>query len=49
MPYYKTLGKDKDMTLNPRIYADDKFIMQAEYRQSLEKSKNAIIFFIQNV
>ena len=39
MPYFKTLGKDKDMTLNPRIYADDKFIMQAEYRQSLEKSQ----------
>ena len=27
------------MTFNPRIYADDKFIMQSEYRQSLEKSK----------
>ena len=39
IPYFKTLGKDKDMTLNPRIYADDKFIMQAEYRQSLEKSE----------
>ena len=39
IPYFKTLGKDKDMTFNPRIYADDKFIMQAEYRQSLEKSK----------
>ena len=39
IPYYKTLGKDKDMTFNPRLYADDKFIMQAEYRQSLEKSK----------
>ena len=39
IPYFKTLGKDKDMTLNPRIYADDKFIMQIEYRQSLEQSK----------
>ena len=39
IPYYKTLGKDKDMTFNPRIYADDKFIMQTEYRQSLKKSK----------
>ena len=39
IPYFKTLGKEKDMTFNPRIYADDKFIMQAEYRQSLEKSK----------
>ena len=27
------------MTFNPRIYADDKFIMQTEYRQSFEKSK----------
>ena len=27
------------MTFNPRVYADDKFIMQAEYRQSLKKSK----------
>ena len=39
IPYYKTLGKDKDMTFNPRIYADDKFIMQTEFRQSFEKSK----------
>ena len=39
IPYFKTLGKDKDMTFNPRIYADDKFIMQAEYRQSLENSE----------
>ncbi len=39
IPYFKTLGKDKDMTFNPRIYADDKFIMQMEYRQSFKKSK----------
>ncbi len=39
IPYFKTLGKDKDMTFNPRVYADDKFIMQAEYRQTLKKSK----------
>ena len=38
LPYFKTLGKDKDMTFNPRIYADDKFILQSEYRQSFEKS-----------
>ncbi len=38
IPYFKTLGKDKDITFNPRIYADDKFIMQAEYRQSLKES-----------
>ncbi len=39
VPYFKTLGKDRDMTFNPRIYADDKFIMQTEYRQSFKNSK----------
>tara|TARA_B100000575_G_scaffold291659_1_gene298115 strand:+ start:2982 stop:5369 length:2388 start_codon:yes stop_codon:yes gene_type:complete len=39
IPYFKTLGKDRDFTFNPRIYADDKFIMQTEYRQSFKKSK----------
>lgn len=39
IPYFKTLGIDKDMTFNPRIYADDKFILQSEYRQSYKKSK----------
>ena len=39
IPYFKTLGKDKDVTFNPRIYADDKFILQSEYRQSLKNSK----------
>ncbi len=48
IPYFKTLGIDKDMTFNPRIYADDKFIMQAEYRQSLEKSKLASDFSYNN-
>ena len=38
IPYFKTIGIDKDLTFNPRIYADDKFIMQSEYRQSFENS-----------
>ncbi len=38
IPYFKTMGKDKDMTFNPRFYADDKFILQSEYRQSFNKS-----------
>ena len=38
IPYFKTFGSDKDMTFNPRIYVDDKFIMQTEYRQSFRKS-----------
>ena len=38
IPYFKTLGKDKDMTFNPRFYADDKFILQSECRQSYKNS-----------
>ena len=30
---------DKDITFNPRIYADNSFLFQNEYRQYLEKSK----------
>jgi len=36
IPYFKTLGLDQDLTFNPRIYADDKFIMQSEYRRALQ-------------
>ena len=38
VPYFKVLSADKDMTFNPRLWADDKFIMQTEYRQALENS-----------
>ena len=47
IPYFKTLGKDKDMTFNPRFYADDKFILQSEYRQSY-KNSNLISDFSYN-
>lgn len=38
IPYFKTIGLEKDLTLNPRIYADDKLILQSEYRQAFERS-----------
>ena len=38
IPYFKTFGSSKDMTFNPRLYADDKFLMQSEYRQAFSKS-----------
>jgi len=38
IPYFKVINDAKDMTFNPRIYADDKFILQSEYRQAFEKS-----------
>ena len=47
IPYFKTLGEEKDLTFNPRIYLDDRFILQSEYRQALE-SFNFITDFSYN-
>ncbi len=38
IPYFKVINEEKDLTFNPRIYADDKFILQSEYRQAFENS-----------
>ena len=37
-PYFKVLSEDKDMTFNPRYYADKSFLLQNEYRQALRNS-----------
>ena len=37
-PYCKVISEDKDITLNPRFYADKSFLLQNEYRQALESS-----------
>ena len=38
LPYFKILSIDKDITFNPRIYADKSFLLQNEYRQALQNS-----------
>ena len=38
-PYFVVLSKDKDMTLKPRLFNDNKFVLQSEYRQ---KTKNSL-------
>ena len=38
IPYFKVINDEKDLTFNPRIYADDKIILQSEYRQAFENS-----------
>ena len=38
IPYFKVLSKDKDLTFNPRLYADKSFLLQNEYRQALKNS-----------
>ena len=42
MPYFKVLTDNKDLTFSPRIFADQKLILQNEYRQ-VEKNYNHIM------
>ena len=37
-PYFKVFGDDKDITFNPRYYADKSFLLQNEFRQALKNS-----------
>ncbi len=39
IPYFKVLSKDKDITFNPRYYADKSFLLQNEFRQALKNSE----------
>ena len=39
VPYFKAISHDKDLTLTPRFYAKDKFLIQNEYRMVGKNSK----------
>ena len=41
IPYYKVISENKDTTFTPRIYFNDDFSIQSEYRQ-VEKNTNHI-------
>ncbi len=38
VPYFKVIDIDKDITFNPKIYADKSFLLQNEYRHALQNS-----------
>jgi len=38
LPYFLAIAENKDLTLTPRFYSDDKFLIQSEFRQ---KNKNS--------
>ena len=38
IPYYKVLSDSEDATVTPRIFFNDKFLLQSEYRQVFKKS-----------
>ncbi len=38
LPYFLAIAENKDITLNPRFFSDDKFLFQSEFRQKNKKS-----------
>ncbi len=38
IPYYKVISNSEDVTVSPRIFFNDKFLLQSEYRQVFKKS-----------
>ena len=42
LPYYKVLSESRDLTISPRVFLNDSFLLQTEYRQA-NKSSDAII------
>ena len=42
LPYYHVISKDKDLTLIPRFYSNDKLLTQSEYRQVSKNSDHII-------
>ena len=37
-PYFFVISDDKDMTLKPRLFSDNKFVLHSEYRQKTNNS-----------
>ena len=42
LPYYQVVADNKDFTISPRIFAENKFLLQTEYRQVNFKSDTII-------
>jgi len=40
LPYYHVISDNKDVTFYPRLYIDDKFLLQTEYRQKNKDSEH---------
>jgi len=44
IPYFLVISEDKDITIKPRLFDDNKFLLQNEYRQMTENSKTIADF-----
>ena len=45
-PYFHVISKDKDITIKPRLFNDNKFVLQSEYRQKTKNSFTVADFSI---
>ena len=44
IPYFHVISDDKDMTIKPRLFNNNKFLLQNEYRQKTKKSISIVDF-----
>ena len=44
LPYFIAIAENKDITLSPRFFNDDKFLLQSEFRQKNKKSDHIADF-----
>ena len=44
LPYFMAIAENKDITLSPRFFAEDKFLIQSELRQKNKNSSHEIDF-----
>tara|TARA_B110000305_G_scaffold202340_1_gene230642 strand:+ start:890 stop:3337 length:2448 start_codon:yes stop_codon:yes gene_type:complete len=46
VPYFHVISKDKDITIKPRLFDDNKILLQSEYRQKTKSSVTIADFSI---
>ncbi len=46
IPYYYVVAENKDFTFSPRLYSNNNFLLQTEYRQANSKSNHVTDFSI---
>jgi len=44
LPYFIAIAKNKDITISPRFFKEDKFLIQSEFRQKNRNSNHAVDF-----
>ena len=48
LPYYQIISQNRDLTLKPRFFSNDKILLQSEYRHVTKNTKNIFDFSLFN-